>query len=187
MQAPATRGDDEEGEVGHAQVFEVRALGPPAPPGGPVAGLNLRGWAPRSRPWFGGRVQQTTEHLPPGDPQAELARLYRYAPIYVVPHASVGRMRRTSSSATLGQPLHNTLPYQHRYSDQLQPRSMHSADRSQSVPPHNSVLTRVRHHVTIDRLYYTEIPPLPRSTGLVEQPRLILEGASRDHFVEEVT
>lgn len=182
---------------------------------GSTPGLNLRGWAPRSQSSFERVPRRRALGRPPGDPQAELARLYRYAPIYIVPDASVGRVRRTSSNATLArsQSLRNPPPSRRRYSYQLPPRpfnlrrttSVHTTmprnsdirrihqrstqpyNRPESLPPHSWVIIRIRQYVTVDRLYYTEVPQLPRSTGLVEQPRLVIEGATTERYIQEDT
>ncbi|ROV95195.1 hypothetical protein VMCG_08589 [Cytospora schulzeri] len=174
--------------------------------------LNLQGWAPRIHYWSVRHMRRRVSYQPPEDPQAQLAQLYHYGPIYAVPDASVGRMRRNSSNATLArsQCPRNTAPPQRRYSEQLphRPPNLHrtvsgtmtmrpnsdpeqrprrSFSRSQSVPPHTWVVTRVRQAAIVEQAYYSEHPQLPRSTGLVEPPRLVLEGTTTESSFQQDT
>lgn len=189
-----------------------QAQAPQAPQDGTALRLNLQGWAPRIHYWSVRRVRRRASYQPPEDPQARLARLYHYGPIYVVPDVSAGRMRRNSSNAAPArcQCPRNTAPPQRRYSDQLprrplnlqrtvsgqmmarpdsdlQQASQRSMIRSQSVPPHTMVVTRVRQAAIVEQAYYSEHPQLPRSTGLVEPPRMILEGTTTEGSFQQDT
>lgn len=173
--------------------------------------LNLQGWAPRMQYWSVSRARRRASYQPPEDSQTQLAQIYRYGPIYVVPDAAVGRMRRNSSNATLTHGhCRNTARPQRRYSDQFPHRppnmqrtvsglmttrpnsepqqgSQRPISRSQSVQSHTLVVTRVRQAAIVEQAYYSEHPQLPRSTGLVEPPRLVLEGGTTQGYFQQNT
>lgn len=199
-------------QVETPQSESPQAQPPQVPQDGATLRLNLQGWAPPVHYWSVRRVQRRASYQPPEDPQARLARLYHYGPIFVVPDASVGRMRRNSSNSTptRSQWSCNTAPSQRRHSDQLLHRppnlqrtvsgqmmtrpssdpqhgSQRSMHRSQSVSAHTIVVTRVRQAAIVEQAYYTERPQLPRSTGLVEPPRMILEGTTTENSFQRDT